>query len=321
MVCVLLCFFLLPQQAVATDLTLDETITTLQTEYGLTEENFSLCYYNTVTAETYMFAPDHWMIAGSTYKLPLNMYYYEQEAAGAIAPDTNIGGHTLAEIHYESIVNSNNELSETLIHHFTSFRAYKEAMFAHYGGLTTEGLDEIVWSKNYFTTRYMCNTLRYLYENSAHFTQLLDYLQQAQPNAYFKKYVTQYQIAHKYGSYGGAENDVGIVYTAEPYLLAVYTYGLSDGEEVVARVNEAICKYNVTKTAIEAEETAAEAEAAQAATVTTPTVEPETTPTVSLQSSTIMLCLSGAILLAVGCWIELLVRRRRKCCKNEKTDT
>ena len=36
-------------------------------------------------------------------------------------------------------------------------------------------------------------------------------------------------IAHKYGSYNGAENDVGIIWAAQPFLLAVYTSGLSYG--------------------------------------------------------------------------------------------
>lgn len=34
---------------------------------------------------------------------------------------------------------------------------------------------------------------------------------------------------HKYGSYEGAENDVGIIWAERPFLLAVYTSGLSYG--------------------------------------------------------------------------------------------
>ena len=36
-------------------------------------------------------------------------------------------------------------------------------------------------------------------------------------------------VAHKYGSYEGAENDVGIIWAERPFLLAVYTSGLSYG--------------------------------------------------------------------------------------------
>ena len=200
-----------------------------------------------LTKERYSFSADRWMIAASTYKLPLNLYYYEQEAAGAIDPETWIAGRRLSEIHYESIVNSNNDLSEALIYHLGTFRQYKEQMFASFSHLAPEEIADIAWTGNYYTTGFLCDTLQYLYENADRFPQLLAYLKEAQPEAYFKKYVTQYPIAHKYGSFDGAENDVGIVYTEEPYLLAVYTYGLSDGEEVVARVNEAVCRYNTEK--------------------------------------------------------------------------
>ena len=120
-------------------------------------------------------------------------------------------------------------------------------MFASFSHLAPEEIADIAWTGNYYTTGFLCDTLQYLYENADRFPQLLTYLKEAQPEAYFKKYVTQYPIAHKYGSFDGAENDVGIVYTEEPYLLAVYTYGLADGEEVVARVNEAVCRYNTEK--------------------------------------------------------------------------
>ena len=224
---------------------MEQVVAQLCEAYGLNEENFSLCYYNTITKESYSYNPDAWMIAGSTYKLPLNMYYYEQEAAGAIDPEQQIAGHSLSEIHYQSIVYSNNELSEALIDNLGSFQHYKELMFSNYGGLEPEEINDIVWTKNYFTTRYMLNTLKYLYANADQFSELLSLMREAAPDAYFKKYVTEYEIAHKYGSYDTAENDVGIVYTHEPYLLAVYTYQLPDGEDIVGRINEAVCAYNV----------------------------------------------------------------------------
>ena len=52
----------------------------------LTEDNFAISYYDTVTGESYDWNETHMMIAGSTFKLPLNLYYYELENAGEIAP-------------------------------------------------------------------------------------------------------------------------------------------------------------------------------------------------------------------------------------------
>lgn len=225
--------------------TLETEMNHLMADYGLDESNFSICYYNTVTAESYEYNADAWMVAGSTYKLPLNMYYYELEMAGEISWDTVIAGYDLATIHYESIVYSNNELSEALLWNLGTYEEYKSLMFESYGDFSETEIEEIAWTGNYYTTGYMLDTLQYLYERSGQFTQLLGYMTEATPNAYFKKYIEDYEIAHKYGAYDTAENDVGIVYTDEPYLLAVYTYGLDNGEEVVAQINEAVCNYNV----------------------------------------------------------------------------
>lgn len=245
-----------------TSYSLETVVQDLCVSYDLNESNFSFCYYNTVTGEYCTYNPDAWMIAGSTYKLPLNMYYYELQNEGILSSNTIIAGYTLQDIHYESIVNSNNELSEALIYNLGSYQDYKEIIFSQYGELETEEISDLAWSSNYFTTRYMINTLQYLYDSSDQFTQMLDFMCLANPDSYFHKYVFDFDIAHKYGAYDTAENDVGIVYTDEPYLLAVYTYGLDDGETVVGRINEAICDYNLehiqTFTATAAEGTAAE---------------------------------------------------------------
>ena len=82
-------------------------------EYNLTEQNFAVSYYDTVTQESYDWNETHMMVAASTFKLPLNLYYYEMENAGEIASDALMtqGGATLDLCHYLSIVESNNEIS------------------------------------------------------------------------------------------------------------------------------------------------------------------------------------------------------------------
>ena len=51
-------------------------------------------------------------------------------------------------------------------------------------------------------------------------------------------------MAHKYGWYDGAVNDVGIIYTEEPFLLAVYTQDVY-GEGIVADAAALLTAYNV----------------------------------------------------------------------------
>ena len=108
-------------------------------EYNLTEQNFAVSYYDTVTQESYDWNETHMMVAASTFKLPLNLYYYEMENAGEIASDALMtqGGATLDLCHYLSIVESNNEISHALLYRIGTFPEYKEAMRKYFTIETT----------------------------------------------------------------------------------------------------------------------------------------------------------------------------------------
>lgn len=54
------------------------------------------------------------------------------------------------------------------------------------------------------------------------------------------------EVAHKYGSFEGAENDVGIFYAEHPFLLAVYTQNV--GELVVQDAARLAADYNARQT-------------------------------------------------------------------------
>ena len=219
-------------------------------ERNLTEDNFAVSYYDTVTGESYDWNETHMLVAASTFKLPLNLYYYEKENAGEIAPDTLIteGGATLDRCHYLSIVESNNEISHALLYRIGNFRAYKDAM-RQFFTMTDDEIDPKYYQNNYYCTRMMMDTLKYLYERQDEFPELIDYMKQSHPqNGYFKAKVTEMEVAHKYGSFEGAENDVGIFYAEHPFLLAVYTQNV--GEAVVQDAARLAADYNAQQTAL-----------------------------------------------------------------------
>lgn len=68
----------------------------------------------------------------------------------------------------------------------------------------------------------MMDALKYLYAHADEFPEMLDYMEQSLPrDAYFlHDLADEVTIAHKYGSFEGAENDTGIFYTEQPFLLA-----------------------------------------------------------------------------------------------------
>ena len=204
-------------------------------KYGLHEGNFSLAYYNTVTGEEYLYNADKMMVAASTYKLPLNLYYYEMEARDEIASDAFIpnSGTTLDNCHYLSLVHSDNDVSIAMLYNLGNFRTYKDCMRIYF---TDEEVPSQYYADNYYSTSQMLDTLKYLYEHRESFPEMLSYMKEACPGAYFQKYVTDCEIAHKYGSFEGAENDTGIFFADQPFLLAVYTQNI--GENVVARAGE-----------------------------------------------------------------------------------
>lgn len=243
---------------------LQQRLDAFREEHNLNERNFSFYYYDTVTEESCCFNETAMMTAASTYKLPLNLYYYEMEAAGEIASDAYIprAGTTLDECHRRSIVDSDNTVSIGMLYNLGNFRTYKEKM-RKYFTMSDAEIDSKYYGDNYYCTRMMMDTLQYLYKNRAHFPEMIAYMKQACPEHYFKTYIHDTEIAHKYGSFDGAENDTGIFFTEEPFLLAVYTQGV--GEDISAQAALLCHTYNMEQIAAKkAAELAAKSEEAAA---------------------------------------------------------
>lgn len=240
--------------------TLEARVAQFMEENYLNEQNFSMSYYNTVTGESYAFEDTHMMVAASTYKLPLNLYYYQQELAGEIAPDALIAGvYRLSDCHYQSLVWSNNEISEAMLYQIGSFQEYKRTMRT-FTDMTDDEIDPHYYSGNLYCTRMMMDALKYLYDHAADYEEMLSYMKEASPqNGYFRKYVTECEVAHKYGSFEGAENDTGIIYAGQPFLLAVYTQDVA-GEEICAKAARLMKDYTDEQYAIQLEQERLETE-------------------------------------------------------------
>ena len=211
--------------------TLEELITVYREEHNLDEKNFALSFYCPETGESYAYNETSFFYGASTYKLPLNLYYYDMQLAGEITGDTMITqGSSLDEAHYQSLVYSNNELSYSLWRRIGDWPEYKTAM-RKYFTMPDDQIPQIYYYDHVFCTQMMMDVLKVVWDGQEDYTELVDYLKIACPNAYFKTYIDTEQtpVMHKYGSYNGAENDVGIIWAERPFLLAVYTSGLSYG--------------------------------------------------------------------------------------------
>lgn len=267
------------------ELSLEDAVAEFMEANGLDESNYSVSYCNTVTGETYAFNDAAFMTAASTYKLPLNMYYYEMEREGLIAPDAYISraGTTLDQAHYQSLVHSGNDVSIGMLYNLGEFRDYKNLM-RKYFTMEDDEIDYIYYVDNYYCTRMMMDALTYLYEYRADFEEMIGYMKQAQPGEYFKAGVTDYEVAHKYGFFEGAVNDVGIIYAPQPFLLAVYTQDVE--MSVVSQTAALFTAYNVWQNLPEEEENqSVELEVQQVPKEELPPAEAETPQTEPLQEA------------------------------------
>lgn len=209
---------------------------------GINGSNISIAYYNTVSGEEYLWNGDEYFTAASIYKLPLNMYYYEMEAAGEISPDALFGGYRLSFCHQQSLQYSNNELSEAMISGLGTYWQYKTCI-AKYGGIPEESFPAAYYASNILNTRFILNTLKILYDGQdGVFAQAVQYLKDAHPGRWFETGVSDSEctIAQKYGwlsteSYTYVHT-AGIVYADEPFLLAVFTRGVGNAERVLGEV-------------------------------------------------------------------------------------
>ena len=201
-------------------------VTSFMQEWGLSSSNFSVAFTNLSTGEIFYYNEDKLWDGCSTYKLPLNMLYYDMEAAGEIGSDDIIpgtGGYTLAECHHQSLQYSNNELSEAMVDNLGNYVTMKRNMLKYFTQTEAE-IDSDYFNHNYYSARMMMDCCSYVYQHQTEYAELLGYLEAAQPGEYFKTYISECTIAQKYGLRDGYTHTAGIIFSDTPFVLSVYSY-------------------------------------------------------------------------------------------------
>ena len=210
---------------------LDAAVGALFEEYDLSERNFALGFRALSDGTEYWYNADKLFETASLYKLPLNMYFYELEAAGDIASDEPIYGVPLDYCHEQSRVYSNNELSQLMVDWIGSYRQFKDIAFGYTGLDESErGFD--YYASGGFTARMMVGMLQTLWDDPETFGQEIDYLKE---------------------------------YTDEPFLITVLTRGVGWAEVLMGELCDAFAEYEQTRAHVEPEppETGAEGPSVQ----------------------------------------------------------
>ena len=231
-------------------------ITEIKAQNNLTEENFAFFYYNPQTQKYYFDNQSKYFKAASTVKVPVAIMYYDKIKNGELTKESTLqytsddyeeGGGTTASLYSvggyipisylleQSIVNSDNTAVNILIDGI-GYRKCREQI----AEFSDEQFTEEFYTTNLTTADLGYNIINRIYQNQTDYEELIGFMKKSSNGEYLKKYVTEYDVAHKYGSYAGNVHDYGIVYSDSPYLIGVYTQGVSGADELIANISRQV---------------------------------------------------------------------------------
>ena len=294
------------------DKTWDQVIEEFFQRYDVDEAGISLGYYNMVTGEEHYFNGDQYMVAGSMFKVPLNMCFTEKIHNGEMDWDTKIGSIRYETLLHDTIVHSSNDYAKILWQELGNgkYRTYRE-IIAPYMGEDPAAVDEKYYENNFFTARQMIYCLRMLAGEPERFPGLIEAMQEAEPDEYFRRSEDRFDIAHKYGflntEYHLYMDDCAIAYTDDPIVFVMFTDNIERAYEVMAEYSTLMCDYTQYNTSLRLEAEALAKEAAATPAPAIELVEPSASPEGDVPGSGggigAILAVAGviaALLLAVG---------------------
>ena len=243
-------------------------------EHGADPSTIGAGYYNFATGEEHYYNGDEYRVSGSMYKVPLNMLYLDWIADGSIEPDELIYGFRYSELLEGTIIDSNNDYARTMWTYAgekiqtnpasTAYHRYR-ILIAPLMGEDPENVDDKYYENNFFTPRQMITCLRRLYDGGEKYDRLIETMQRAEPEKYFKLRERRFNIAHKYGWFAEDPilylNDCALCFTDDPIAIVLFTTGTAEAYGVLTDYCTLMCDYAQETHAARVEREAAEAAA------------------------------------------------------------
>lgn len=231
-------------------------------ENDLDEENFAVYYYNPSTGEEFSYNETAFLPAGETWLLPLHMYYYEQETDGAFDPPREdplfvytIGGMTLEECRYHSILLGENEVSLQMRDNLGAREQYLLLINETYGHCDPDRLPDSYFSGGCYSAEFLMNCMRAVSERPEKFGNMMKNFSMIQTADGLADYGYPYNLVHVRGAQDGFVCDLGEISGPTTYLLVCFASEDAGGDELVARVNALFCAYVEEQSGIVAEST------------------------------------------------------------------
>ena len=264
--------------------TWEEVLRGLMDEYGTFDEGITAGYYNTVTGEEHYFRGDVYMVSGSMYKVPLNMFYAEKIASGEMQWTDTVGGIDYRRAQEWTIVNSNNDMAASMWKAMGGYREFREGIAKYMGVDIATAPDPYFDGRAQFTAEQMIFCLKELYFHQDKYPGIIENMLKAERSNYFLRNAQSVEVAHKYGWFIPSENqsmlymdDCAIVYTEDPILIVLNTAGIHNPYAFMADFCTLMIDYTEYHTAQRYIQAAAEQKAAAIAALNGDRVEPAAT--------------------------------------------
>ena len=248
-----------PQQEAKEAENLDNLKTEIASYLTNYKGQYGVYYYDISSGQEFGINDEDQYQGASTEKIPINLYLYNQIKSGAVNPEGTLtylqedyeGGtgsiqyekvgtqYTIADLSRLSIVESDNVAANMLVR-YLGMQNIKDYMRQVGGQVVVDG-------QNLSSPRDMGLYMNLVYEFCENSGTLGDELMNNFLNTDFNDRLPallpkSVQVAHKIGNGVNVDNDVGIVFAAKPYIVAVMSEGVNEEEapSVIANISKMI---------------------------------------------------------------------------------
>ncbi len=239
-------------------------INNILTDDNINTENFAFFYYNIDNNKEYFYNEYTQFTAASTVKLPVAMLYYDKINQGELKETDTLlyksgcyeYGNGLTNYTYsagdyvpinflleQSIINSDNTAVNILMTHY----GYEDCRKEINNKYTNQTVSDEFYDSNLTFASYSFDIINYLYNHIDNYNELIQNLKISSEGQYLKKYINNYEVAHKYGSYDGNVHDYGIVFGETTYLIGIFTKDISNADELIANISYEILNYTLSQ--------------------------------------------------------------------------
>ena len=222
---------------------------------GDEEKHYGIYYYDLNTGCEYFLNEDKEFQAASTMKVPIAMMIADKLEKKELKEDTLIE-YTLTDDSDGAGVLQGNisegdklEVIDLMKYMIEESDNVATSMLKRNVGNICDYITDLTSikvdnEKNFITPKQSYMVLKILYNKSdenIYYKKIIEFMKATITHDRLDKYINHNIVAHKIGDYENYVNDVGIIYTQEPYILTIYTEDVMEkGRENIAQISKMI---------------------------------------------------------------------------------